>query len=121
VANIQLSEIEPPRSSTQLQLAEALRIQVTPSAIIVDGDAVVPVRRGFVDPSYKKLGVNDYLILPLETVVQQHANREKKIASMRGEPWRPKLSLIADKTTLTASSPRCFIRPARRGSRTTGW
>jgi biopolymer transport protein ExbD len=99
VSNIQLSEVEPPKSSTQLALAEALKVQITPSGIVVEGDLVVPVRRGAVDPSYKKQGANDYEILPLESVAQQHANRERKIAQMRGEDWKGELSLIADKST----------------------
>ncbi|HJZ86959.1 MAG TPA: biopolymer transporter ExbD [Polyangia bacterium] len=99
VSNIQLSEVEPPRSSINLTVADALKVQITPTAIIVEGDAVVPVRRGAVDPSYKKTGANDYLIVPLEAVVTQHANREKKISQMRGEDWKGELSLIADKNT----------------------
>src|SRR5262249_40989121 len=70
-ANIQLSEVEPPRSSINLTVADALKVQITQNAIIVEGDAVVPVRRGAIDPSYKKQGANDYLIVPLEGVVQQ--------------------------------------------------
>src|SRR6185295_9849510 len=74
-ANIQFSELQPPRSSIQLTVAEALRVQITQAAVIVEGDAVVPVRNGAVDPSYKKQGANDYDIVPLEALVQQHANR----------------------------------------------
>jgi biopolymer transport protein ExbD len=99
VSNIQISELEPPRSSINLQVAEALRIQITPTAIVVEGDAVVPVRRGAVDPSYKKGSANDLEIMPLEAVVQQHANRERKISGMRGEEWKGELSLIADRNT----------------------
>ena len=99
VANIQISEVEPPKSSINLTVADALKVQITPTAVIVEGDAVVPVRRGAVDPSYKKNGANDYLIVPLEQVVVQHANREKKIAGMRGDEWKGELSLIADKST----------------------
>jgi len=98
-ANIQLKDMEPPRSSINLTVADALKVQITPTAIIVEGDAVVPVNFGAVDPSYKKQGANDYLIVPLEGVVAQHANRERKIAQMRGEDWKGELSLIADKKT----------------------
>jgi len=47
--------------------------------------------------------------------VQAARQPREEIAIMRGEPWRAELSLIADKTTLTASSPSALYRPARRG------
>jgi biopolymer transport protein ExbD len=99
ISNIQVSELEPPKSSIELTLADALKVQVTSNAVIVEGEAVVPIRRGAVDPSYKPKGANDYDIAPLEAIAQKHANREKKIASMRGEEWKGELSLIADKNT----------------------
>ena|SRR5579884_1089857 len=97
--NVQISEVEPPKSTIQIQLADALKVQITPTAVIVEGEAVVPVRGGAVNPSYKKNGANDFLITPLETVAQQHAKREKHIADLRGEEWKGELSLIADKGT----------------------
>ena len=99
VENVQVSEVEPPHSTVQLELAQALRIQITPTSVIVEGEAVVPVRNGTVAPSYKKNGANDFLIVPLFAVAEQHAKREKKIANMQGAEWKGELSLIADKNT----------------------
>jgi biopolymer transport protein ExbD len=99
VANVQISELEPPKSTIQFELAQALKVQVTPNSIIVEGEAVVPVRGGAVNPSYKKNGAGDLTIVPLDNVVQQHAKREKHIAELRGEEWKGEMSLIADKAT----------------------
>ena len=98
-ANVQLAEVEPPVSSIRLPVAEALKVQITPTAVIVDGEQVVPVRGGKVAPNYKKTGDADYEIVPLLDVVEKHAKREKKISQMQGEEWRGELSVIADKKT----------------------
>ena len=99
VENVQISEVEPPKSSIQLDLAQALRVQITPNSVIVEGEAVVPVHNGSVAPSYKKNGANDFLIVPLWSIAEQHAKREKKISNMQGVEWKGELSLIADKNT----------------------
>jgi biopolymer transport protein ExbD len=99
VQNVQVSEVEPPKSTISIQLADALKVQITPNSVIVEGEAVVPVRNGTVAPSYKRSGANDFLIVPLEAIAEQHAKREKKIASMQGAEWKGELSLIADKNT----------------------
>ena len=97
--NIQITDIEPPPSNIQLPLSEALKVQITPTAVIVEGEAIVPVRNGGIDPSYKKSGANDYLIPPLEDVLGRHANRERKIAGLKQSEWSGEASLIADKST----------------------
>jgi biopolymer transport protein ExbD len=99
VANIKISELEPPKSTIDIPLAAALKVEVTPTSIIVEGDGVVPVRNGAVNASYKKNGANDLLIVPLDNVVQKHAKREKHIAELRREEWKGEMSLIADKGT----------------------
>src|ERR1051326_3704301 len=52
VQNVQISEVEPPKSSIAIQLADALKVQITPTSVIIEGEAVVPVRNGTVAPSY---------------------------------------------------------------------
>ena len=98
-SNVQLNDVEPPKSTTELSAAEALKVVISSRAVLVDGEAVVPVSNGAIDPALKENGANGFLILPLKDIISKHAQREKKIAQLRGEEFKGELSLIADKGT----------------------
>jgi biopolymer transport protein ExbD len=88
-----------PSSSASQQRPEAVGITITANAVLVEGDAVTPVRQGAVDPSVKRDGANGYYITPLVEVLTKHANRLKKIAAMGGTPFDHTAMVMVDKNT----------------------
>ena len=93
------SNLQIPRSETQLKTKLAVSVTLTKKVILVEGDAVAPVRAGAVDPSIKRDGANGYYITPLVEILEKHAKREKKVAELTGQPFEAQLMLIADQTT----------------------
>jgi biopolymer transport protein ExbD len=91
--------LELPSSSTEKQRPLAVNVTVTQSAILVEGDAVTPVRNGAVDPSAKREGANSYFITPLVDVLTKHANRLKKLAALGGGPFDGTAMVMVDKST----------------------
>lgn len=92
-------DVAPPESSARLAAADSLKVVLTSTAVLVDGQQVVPIRGGTIDPSYKQEGANGFLITPLHQLLAQHATREKKLAAIRGEEFAGELALVADKKT----------------------
>jgi biopolymer transport protein ExbD len=88
-----------PASSVEQQRPPGVNITVTQSAILVEGDAVTPVRAGAVDPSSKRDGANSYYITPLVDILTKHANRLKKISAMGGSPFDHTATVMVDKNT----------------------
>jgi biopolymer transport protein ExbD len=88
-----------PQSSIEKEGEAELNVTVTQNAILVDGDAVTPVRAGSVDPSVKKDGANSYYITPLVDVLNKHANRFKKIEALGGKPFSHTAHVMVDKNT----------------------
>jgi biopolymer transport protein ExbD len=86
-----------PQSSTEATRPMAVNVTVTQSSILVEGDAVAPVRAGAVDPSYKRDGANGYYITPLVDTLTKHANRLKKIAMMGGTQFDGTAMVMVDK------------------------
>ncbi len=93
------SNLQVPRSITQLKPKEALALTVTKKVILVEGDGIAPITGGKVDPAVKRDGENGYYITPLVDVLEKHARKEKKVAELTGVPWEAQLMLIADQTT----------------------
>jgi biopolymer transport protein ExbD len=84
-ASLNLAEsLQLPKSSAQLKPQLSVNVTVTTNAIIVEGEPVVPVRAGAVDPGTKRDGPNGYYISPLVDVLQKHANKHKKIEALTG-------------------------------------
>ncbi len=81
----------------------AVNITVTQNAILVEGDAVAPVRttgsERAVDPSVKRDGANGYYITPLVDVLTKHANRLKKISALGGSAFDNTAMVMIDKGT----------------------
>jgi biopolymer transport protein ExbD len=87
-----------PNSITETTRPMAVNVTVTQSSILVEGDAVAPVRAGAVDPSYKRDGANGYYITPLVDVLTKHANRLKKISMMGGSQFDGTAMVMVDKS-----------------------
>ncbi len=88
-----------PNSSIERNSIVSVNITVTQNAIVVEGDAVAPVRAGAVDPSVKRDGANGYYITPLVDVLSKHANRLKKIGALGGGDFDNTAMVIVDKST----------------------
>lgn len=73
------ADIQPPKSTSQLKPPPSLNVTVSTTAIIVEGDPVVAVRGGHVDPNAKPDGPNGFLIRPLTDTLTKHATRLKKL------------------------------------------
>ena len=87
-----------PQSSIEKEGEAELNVTVTQNAILVDGDAVTPVRAGSVDPSVKKDGANSYYITPLVDTLTKHANRLKKLAALGSTPFDGTAMVMVDKS-----------------------
>ncbi len=88
-----------PTSSIETTRPLAVNVSVTQNAILVEGDAVAPVRAGAIDPSMKRDGANGYYITPLVDTLQKHANRLKKIALIGGTQFDGTAMIMVDKAT----------------------
>jgi len=88
-----------PPSTVEATRPPGVNITVTQNAILVEGDAVTPVRGGAVDPSVKRDGANSYFITPLVDVLNKHANRLKKISAMGGTQFDHTATVMVDKNT----------------------
>jgi biopolymer transport protein ExbD len=93
------SNLQVPKSVTQLNPKEAVTVTVTKKVILVEGDGIAPVNNGKVDPAVKRDGENGYFITPLVDILEKHARKEKRVAELTGEKYDAQLMLIADQTT----------------------
>jgi biopolymer transport protein ExbD len=93
------SNLQVPRSTTQLKPKEAISLIVTKKVILVEGDGIAPINQGKVDPAVKRDGENGYYITPLVDVLEKHARKEKKVAELTGATWDAQLMVVADQTT----------------------
>lgn len=78
------ADLQPPKSNSPIKPTPSLNVTVTTSAIIVEGDPIVAVRAGAVDPTAKRDGPNGYYITPLVDTLTKHANRLKKLEVLTG-------------------------------------
>jgi len=88
-----------PNSTVEQARPPGVNITVTQNAVLVEGDAVTPVRGGAIDPSQKRDGANSYYITPLVDTLTKHANRLKKIAAMGGSQFDHTATVMVDKNT----------------------
>ncbi len=88
-----------PSSSSEKTRPIAVNITVSQTAILIEGDAVAPVRSGAVDPSAKRDGANGYYITPVVDILTKHANRLKKLLSLGGSPFDGTAMIMVDKGT----------------------
>ncbi len=95
------ADVVPPPSSSQIKPHQAVQVVLTNKAILVEGEAVVAVKRGAVDASVKRDGASGYQINPLLTVLQKHTTRLKRIEKKFGKKMKftGEIVLLADQTT----------------------
>ena len=93
------SNLQVPKSLTELKPKLAVTVTVTKKVILVEGDAIAPINAGRVDPAVKRDGENGYYITPMVEILEKHARREKRVAEMTGQKFEGQLMLVADQTT----------------------
>jgi biopolymer transport protein ExbD len=87
-----------PKSTSDIKPIPSVNVTVTTNAIIVEGDGIVSVRAGAVDPGAKRDGPSGYYITPLVDTLQKHANRLKKLAALTGQPFDGTMLLLVDRS-----------------------
>jgi biopolymer transport protein ExbD len=92
-------DLQMPKAMTTTQVRGALNVQITSNWIIVEGQKVVPVKRGKVDASDKRDGENGYSITKLYEVMKHQGDREKKRAAVTGDKFSGELTLMAHYNT----------------------
>ena len=93
------SNLQVPKSFTELNPKLAVTVTVSKKVILVEGDAIAPINLGKVEPTVKRDGEDGYYITPLVEILDKHAKREKKVADMTGGKFEAQLMIIADQTT----------------------
>jgi biopolymer transport protein ExbD len=94
------SELRIPYSTSKVEVAEALGVQISRSAVVVDGKPVLELRNGIVDPSLKQGGSSGFLITPLYKTLSEIRDRKKRTAAkFANQPFVGDVQIIADKRT----------------------
>jgi biopolymer transport protein ExbD len=94
------TELRIPYSTSEVPMGEAIILQISRGKIVVDGDEVVTLRNGQVDPSDKQGGGTGFLITPLFRKMQLVADLKKEIAQRNpNRPFTGEIQIIADKRT----------------------
>ncbi len=96
----QSDELLIPYSTSSAEMGEATPIQISRSAIIVDGNEIVELRNGLVDPSHKQGGGTGFLITPLFREMGRIRDLKKLIAAQNPRrPFEGEVQIIADERT----------------------
>jgi len=96
----QSPELQIPYSTSTADMGEALSLLISRGDITVDGERVVDLRNGMVDPSDKRGGSTGFLITPLARKLAEVRDMQKAIA--RRNPRRPfegDVQIVADGRT----------------------
>lgn len=93
-------QLQLPHSTSTLKPTPSVNVTVTNSSVIIEGDSVVSVRGGALDPSSKRDGANGFYVTPIVTTLQKHANRLKKIEELShgSSPFDGTMLLLADRS-----------------------
>ena len=100
-ASIQQSdELRIPYSTSTVDMEDAVAVQISRSAIVVDGELIVELRNGIVDPSAKQGGANGFLITRMNREMNRIRDLRKQIAAVNPRrPFTGTVSIVADKRT----------------------
>ena len=93
-------ELRIPYSTSTLELDDAVPVQISRSAIVVDGEHILDLRNGLVDPSLKQGGASGFLISPLARAMAEIRDLKKLIAARNPRrPFTGDIQIIADQHT----------------------
>jgi hypothetical protein len=75
-------------------------LQISRSAVVVDGKSILELRNGIIDPSLKQGGSSGFLIIPLYKSLSDIRDRKKRTAQrFTNQPFVGDVQIIADKRT----------------------
>ncbi|MEM9067247.1 MAG: biopolymer transporter ExbD [Myxococcota bacterium] len=96
----QSDELRIPYSTSTQEMGESTPIQISRSGIIVDGEPIVELRNGQVDPSHKQGGGTGFLIMPLFREMGRIRDLQKMIAAQNPRrPFKGEVQIVADERT----------------------
>src|SRR3954465_9419376 len=84
---------------TRMQAKQAANITITKRVVMVEGEPIVPINNGRVDPNLKRDGENGYFVTPMVEYLQKISNKERKVAEMTSQKFEGELMIVADKGT----------------------
>jgi biopolymer transport protein ExbD len=94
------SELRIPYSTSKVELSDAISLQISRSAVVVDGKPILELRNGIIDPSLKQGGSSGFLIIPLYKSLSDIRDRKKRTAQrFTNQPFVGDVQIIADKRT----------------------
>lgn len=96
---IQSDELTLPYSTSDTVKVDALTVKVSRNAILVENRQVLTLRNGQIDAADKQGGGTGFLVTRLDRELQQHKERLKQIASLRGQDFSGEVQIIADEHT----------------------
>jgi biopolymer transport protein ExbD len=96
--NVNLANLVLPRSTTKLPIEEALTLQITEEAILVDQQVVVSLAEGQVKLEDLPEGPTGYLIRPLYERLSERAEYFKRIETFGGSQFVGRIAVVADRT-----------------------
>ena len=84
----------------RIDMGEATPIQISRNAIVVDGETVLELRNGLVDPSQKQGGGTGFLITPLFREMGRIRDLQKLIEQRTpSRPFKGEVQIVADQRT----------------------
>lgn len=96
----QNDELQIPYSTSQTEMGEALLVIVSRAEIVVDGEHIVDLRNGQVDPSDKQGGSTGFLITPLYRRLGEVRDLQKLIEQRNpARPFLGEVQIVADGRT----------------------
>ncbi|MBO6939249.1 MAG: biopolymer transporter ExbD [Deltaproteobacteria bacterium] len=96
----QSEELRIPYSTTEIEMGEATPIQISRNAIVVDGNTILELRNGLVDPSQKQGGGTGFLITPLFREMGRIRDLQKLIEQRTpSRPFKGEVQIVADSRT----------------------
>ena len=93
-------ELRIPYSTSEIDMGEATPIQISRTAIVVDGETILELRNGLVDPSQKQGGGTGFLITPLFREMGRIRDLQKMIEQRTpSRPFKSEVQIVADTRT----------------------
>lgn len=93
-------ELDLPHSVSELELDDAVPIQISRSEVVIDGTSALELRDGYVRPEDKQGGDVGMLITPVGRVMQRIRDQRQLIAERSpNRPFEGKVQIIADRRT----------------------
>ncbi len=96
----QTDALQIPYSTSTMQIQDALSLQISRNEVTVDGEHVLALRNGTIDPSQKQGGGPGFLVTPLFAKLRQKRQMDKLLAARDpSRQFRGEVQILADKRT----------------------